>query len=214
MNWFDIVLVLTILSGTYIGLRTGLVLAAFSCLGLIIGVLLAGQFSDDLGNKLTGSISSGTIVTVISYTVIIISSFLIARSAGIIVRKIVSSLFLGFTDRLAGTILGATAGIVVAGALITGMARLTYNFELPNTSLEALSGNEFVKETSAEYLPEILNTKQFLETSLTSSSITPIFIATTDLLPNSAFGFLPSEFGLALDILEQKLEIINTPSII
>ena len=209
MNWFDIVLIIIILVGTYTGIRTGLILAAFSCMGLIMGVLLAGQFSDDLGNKLTGSISNGTVVTVISYAVIITAVFLIARSAGMIVRKIVSSLFLGFTDRLAGTILGAMAGVVVASALITGMARLTYNFDLPNTPLTNLQEIEIVKQTSAEYLPKVLNTKQFLESSLTNSSITSIFITTTELLPNSAFGFLPSEFGLALDILKEKIEEIN-----
>ena len=206
MNWLDIVLIVIIVVGAYVGLRTGLIGAAFNGIGLVIGVLLAGQLSDDLGGKLTGSISSDTVVTVISYTIIIVATLLVARFTGAMVRKVVSFLFLGFADRLGGLALGAVAGAIVAGALITGMARLTYNFEIPDVSVEGLPGGGAVPGSVIERIPQVADTRGFLEDALTDSSLTSTFIDVTDALPGSALGFVPSDFKTALDILEERIE--------
>ena len=205
MSWFDIVLIIIIVAGAYIGVRSGLIGAAFNGIGLVIGGLLAGQLSDDLGGNLTGSIPSDTVVTVISYAIIMVATLLVARFTGTIFRRVVSFLFLDFADRLGGLALGVGGGIIIAGALITGMARLTYNFEFTNNLVEGLSRGGAIPGKVVEQIPKVTDTKEFLEDALTESSLTSTFIKFTDSLPGSALGFIPSDFEAALDILEQEI---------
>ena len=49
MGWLDIVLLVIIAVAGIGGMRLGLIRAAFIVVGLLIGCLVAGQFSDDLG---------------------------------------------------------------------------------------------------------------------------------------------------------------------
>ncbi|GAI66173.1 unnamed protein product, partial [marine sediment metagenome] len=44
MNWLDIVIIVAIAIPTFIGLRMGIIKAALSLAGLIVGVILAGLY--------------------------------------------------------------------------------------------------------------------------------------------------------------------------
>ena len=46
MNWLDFIFVAIIILGAFMGLRIGLIGATFTVAGIIIGALLAGQFSE------------------------------------------------------------------------------------------------------------------------------------------------------------------------
>ena len=106
-------------------------------------------------------------------------------------------LFLGFVDRLGGLALGSVAGIAISGAVIIGMATLTYNFEAPE---ERLAGK------ALESVPQVVQAKEKLEHALIGSALVPVFIDITNGLPASALGFVPSDFRKALDVLELQTE--------
>ena len=197
MNWLDLILIAVVIVGAYVDLKTGLIGAAFTALGVILGVVLAGQLSDDVGALFADSIPNDALVTVMSYAIIIVVAVVVARIAGSIVRKIVSMLFLGFVDRLGGLALGLVSGAVVCAAIITGMAGLTYTFEIPvDGPAEKILGK----------LPQVVNSKKGLERALTESDLAPTFIAMTDPLPTSALSFIPTDFTEALDTLKEKIE--------
>ena len=196
MNWLDIVLLVILAGGGYYGLKTGLITAGFTVVGVVVGVILAGQLSDDVGERLTDSISNDTVVTIISYAIIIGLVVVAAQVAGTILRKLISILFLGWADKLGGLALGVVAGAAISGALITGMARLTYNFEVPAGGLPGQVVENFVPLADA---------KGWLEDALVGSSLVPSYIDLTDALPADALGFVPSDFQTALDILEKAI---------
>ena len=196
MNWLDIIVLLILLAGGFFGLRAGLIGASLGVGGIIAAVLLAGQISDDVGELLTDSISNDTVVTVVSYAIIIggvIAATWLARG---VLRRLVSMVFLGWADRLGGAGLGILAGAVVSGALITGMARFTYNFEVSSGGLP---------QQAYSRLP-VANAKGWLEGALTGSASAPIFVDVATAIPAGTLGLVPSDFRVALDILEKKIE--------
>ena len=223
MNWLDGVFVVVIAASAYLGLRTGLISAAFTAIGAWVGIVLAGRFSDDLGGWLTTSISNDTLVTVISFAFIVVASIMVARIAGTALRKAVGLFFLGFADPLAGAVLGALAGVILVGALITGMARLAYDFEPPVVSAEEQPGGDrpasegeasqrgervayaTLRDGAAATLIE--DTRGFVEGPLLGSFFASAFVDVVDALPGEVLGFVPSDFKDALDILEVRIEL-------
>ena len=196
MNWLDIVLLVILAAGGYYGLKTGLITAGFTVVGVVVGVLLAGQLSDDVGERLTDSISNDTVVTFISYAVIIGAVVAAAWVSGGILRKLISILFLGWVDRLGGIALGVVAGAAISGALITGLARLTYDFEAPTGGIPG---------QAVESIVPVAQAKGQLEDALVGSFLVSSYIDLTDALPADALGFVPSDFQTALDILEKRI---------
>ncbi len=132
MNWLDYVLIAIVIIGGLAGLRFGLIRAAFAAAGVLIGWLLAGQYSDDLGALFEDSLSNETVVTVISYAIIMLGALVVASIAAKFIKPLLSIFTLGLSsmvDKLGGLALGLLIGVALAGGLIVGMARLTYNFD-------------------------------------------------------------------------------------
>ena len=200
MSWLDFLVIAIIVVAAYMGMKRGLIGAAIGALGGFIGWLVAGQVSDDLGGLAGDSLPNDTWVTVISYAIIIILALVLSGFVTKIERPLLSVATLGLTsmvDRLGGLALGLILGLAISGALIVFMARLAYNFELPD---EGIAG------TVTEKIPNVEETREFVEDSLIDSTIAEAFIDLTDALPGDALGFVPSDFEAALDILEQRIE--------
>ena len=211
MNWFDFALIAVVVLGLIMGLKTGLIGAAFIALGAFLGGLLAGQLSDDIGAIFSNSLTSDTVVTVVSY-VIIMGGCLVGAS---IVKKstmpILNVLTLGLTaviDKLGGAVLGLVVGLVISLSLVIGMARLTYNFELVDTVTsgipEQIPGQ--ITQLASEGLAKVTEARGFLESTLIQSQLVPTAIDVKNLLPADTLGFVPSDFKTALEILENKVE--------
>ena len=209
MNWLDIVIIVILALALLWGMKTGLLGAVVSAVAVLVGWLLAGQYGDDVGELFGDSLSNDTLVTVVSYAIIIVASLVVARIVWRILRPILTIATLGLTgmvDKLGGLVLGLVVGVVISGALVMGMARFTYDFEVPE--IPDLSGIPGGSVTGAleERLPDPEETRQAVEDALTESAIVPVFIDITDALPADAFGFVPSDFKAALDILDKTIE--------
>ena len=70
MHWLDIILLIALVIPTFIGLRQGLIKAVLSLVGLIIGVVLAGNFYEELA-KVFGFIDNSNTANVVAYIVIL-----------------------------------------------------------------------------------------------------------------------------------------------
>lgn len=201
MNWLDIVLIIVILSAVLMGIRTGLIGAAFSMLGLTVGWVLASQFSDDLGGFVDTSVLNDTIVTVVSYLIIILLTLVASRLLWKIVRPILTVATLGLTeiiDKLGGIVLGATIGFLLTGVLIVFLGRLTYDFKTPDIP-------DFgINESLMQKVPVPTKARRNLEQALSESTIVSVFITVTDAIPGGALGFVPWDFQTSLDILEER----------
>lgn len=200
MNWFDFVIIGIVVLGAIQGMRVGLLGAAVTAIGVIIGWLIAGQLADKVGGIFDNSLTGDTIVTVVSYIVIMAVTLVIITFVWKILKPILTVVTLGMTgmvDRLGGLTLGLLFGIVMAGAAIIVVARFAYNFEVPEDG---------VTGSVAQRIPRVDDTKESVENALTDSAIVSAFIDVTDAIPGNALGFVPSDFRISLDILEKSIE--------
>ena len=191
MNWLDIVMLVFIGVGSLVGWRMRITSAVFMVLGLALGVYLAVQFSGDVAELLTDTISSQTVATVVSYGIIFLVVVVAFRILGTMIRKLMSVLVLGWVDATGGLALGFVGGAIVAGALMLGLARYAYNFQLP--SVEVIS--QF----------ERLEVRDNVEEALTGSSLVPVYLGIRDILPGDATALIPRDFSTALDILDDAV---------
>ena len=208
MNPLDIVFIVILGLGALMGMKLRLIGAAFIVLGVLVGWLLASQFSDDIGELFADSLSNDTLVTVISYAIIIVGALILANVAGKIILRVLSVFTLGLSglvDKLGGLALGLLIGVAISGAIILGLARLTYNFSVA-TIAEGIPG-QVAKQVIREE-----DVKGVLENALTGSQLVPVFIDVTDALPANALGYVPSDFKVALDILKEKIEGEQAPA--
>ena len=226
MNWLDIVLLVVLALGLYQGLKTGLIGAAILVVGAFIGWLLAGQLSDDVGAMFEDSLNSDTLVTVVSYVIIIGGTIFVAKMIGKILKPALTILTLGLAgmvDKLGGIVLGLLMGAVMASMVITGMARFAYNFTLPVPDVDLPAGvqggaqaqvlADAAKDALKDKfeLPQIEDKKEFVEDALAESTIVPIFLDVKNVLPDDAFGLIPSDFRASLEILEDAIDAQATP---
>ena len=209
MGWLDIVIIVIFIVGVLLGMKTGLIGAAVNALGVLIGWLLAGQFADDVGGLFGDSLSNDTLVTVVSYVIIIVVVLVALRIAARILRPILNIATLGLAgmvDRLGGVALGLILGFLVSGAFIIAMARFTYGLEIPEVpDLSGVSGGAIAGKLDGP-LPKVVETREAVENALAESALVPLFIDIRNALPGNALGFIPSDFKVSLDALEQRIE--------
>ena len=181
----------------------------------------------DIGGLFESSLNSDTLVTVVSYAIIIIASVVIIGFIGKIAKPILTTATLGMSgmvDKLGGLALGLVIALAIAGVFITGMARFAYNFTIQTPGVEAVApgitgtaiGGQAAAATGAltdalgdVSLPIVADKKQAVEDSLTESTIVPIFMDIQGALPADALGFIPADFAVALDILQAEINALE-----
>lgn len=118
MNWLDVVLIIGLAISVVLGIQAGLIKVAFMLVGGIIGVVLAGRYSDGLGDILSFIPGEG-VAYIIAFILIVAATVIVAMIAGMIVKKVVHILpLVGWVDRWGGGIIGLLAGAIIIGALL------------------------------------------------------------------------------------------------
>ena len=117
MNWLDIVIIVLIAIPTLIGLKIGIIKAALSLAGVILGTILAGHYYAALAEQLT-FISQANLAKIAAFAIILIGVMLIAGVLAAVLKWIVSAVMLGWVNRLGGAIFGFLLGAVFCGALL------------------------------------------------------------------------------------------------
>ena len=85
------------------GLRNGLIVAIFSIVGWILGIIAAFKFADVAGGYLQGSVNlSPRILYIISFIVVFLLVMLLVNLGAKLVEKTVELALLGWVNRLGG----------------------------------------------------------------------------------------------------------------
>jgi uncharacterized membrane protein required for colicin V production len=205
MNWLDFVLIVVLIIGFLYGLKTGLIGAAFMAIGVIVGWQFASHYAANLGSALSSSISNDTVVSFIAYAAIIIAGIVVAGIVGKFVKPFLTVFTLGMSamvDKLGGLVLGLILAGFLSGAAILGLARLAYNFEIPDKPAEGIAG------TVADKLPipGTLEIKEGLQDALVESSFVRSFVSVVDKIPGNAIGFVPNDFEVSVQILKDEID--------
>ena len=122
MNWLDIVIIVLIAIPTFIGLSRGLIKAILSLVGVIVGIILAGQYHAALGEQLT-FISQPNVASIVGFAIILIGVMIIAAVIASLLKWIVSVVMLGWVNRLGGAVFGFLLGVIFCSALLAIWAK-------------------------------------------------------------------------------------------
>ena len=138
MNWLDIAIIIVITILTLIGLRTGIIRAAATAVGIVVGAILASRFYLALSGALSIVIQNETWAKTVSFILIYVLALAAITIVGSMIRRVSSSLlFLGWLDGLVG---GALGFLVGAGILSVIMSVLG--------SFEGLGMSEAIKKST------------------------------------------------------------------
>ena len=218
MNWLDVVVLVTWAVGLIVGWKLGLFGAVFVTGGAFLGVLLASRFSDDVADLLTESVSSDTLATVIAYVAILLAVGLATAILRAVVKGVFSKALLGWIDPVGGMTLGLLAGILLAGAFVSVLAR--YSSDLP-TELSDEARRELIEQAYEPGLKDSLGyaaegalatvldrsgVQQKLRNSLVDSNMVGVYLKARDIVPGAGFGLVPEDFDLALALLKVEIE--------
>ena len=211
MNLFDVTLLAMLLICALTGIRVGLIKATFSAAAAILGWLLAAQYSSDIAKIFGDSLQSHTIFTVVFYSIIVIAAVAISPKITKIVKPLLAFLTLGLSsmvDRLGGLLLGVVMGIAICSTIILGISRITYDFEVSDLTDNipdfGQTNTQMYKVVEiGENVVNVKDAKEGMETFLSESKVVSLFIKVTNSLPNNALGFVPTDFNVALELLDE-----------
>lgn len=117
MNWLDIIIIIILAVSVFSGVKSRIIKLAFMVVGVIIGVVLAGHFSNSLGAVLP--ISNKGTAGVVSFAIILIAVLIVAAILAWVIKWAVKAVMLGWVNALGGGILGLILGFMFCGAVLT-----------------------------------------------------------------------------------------------
>ena len=188
MNFIDIAIIVFMLLSMYWGVKTGLVLRQER------GVGHDGEVVDDE--------SLDSLITTLSYIFVVGASIVTTRSILKLIKPastIIDLLTLGL-NRLIGAILGLILGLAISCIVISGLARITYDFTVIEDISQNIDQTEIIE--TEEIIATIYGTQSDIENALLESTAVPIIIFILDLNPIE----IPGDFLATIEILDSKLD--------
>lgn len=119
MNWVDIVIIIVIAIPALMGWRKGVISLVFTLIGVIAGIILAGQLWDTLAPMIP--VDDEGVQKLLAFVVIFAVVMVVAMVAAKFLKALLTVLLLGWVDKVAGLGIGAIGGAFAATALISAM---------------------------------------------------------------------------------------------
>ena len=123
MNGLDIAILVLIAIPTLICLRIGIIKAVLSLVGVVLGIILAGQFYVALSEQLA-FISQDNLAKIAAFAIILIGVMLIATVTASLLKLVTSFVMLGWVDHLGGAVLGFATGALLISAVLATLVNL------------------------------------------------------------------------------------------
>lgn len=112
MNWLDAVIILLIIWLTYAAFQAGFIREIITMMAVILGVVLAGLFYQDLAEDVLVFIDNETLASITGFGIIFLAMVLAGQLLGLILKPTAHFLQLGIFDQLAGAAFGFAKAIV------------------------------------------------------------------------------------------------------
>jgi membrane protein required for colicin V production len=124
VNWLDIIIVIILGFSTFMGFKQGFVTGLLSLIGIIVGVVLASNFYEPLGNVL-GFINNEAAANIFAFIIIVgLVMALMAILAGLI-KALLNAIMLGWIDHIGGGVFGFVMSFLSISALLAIIVKYT-----------------------------------------------------------------------------------------
>jgi len=208
MNVLDWILIVAFAATAFWGYKTGLVSAVLNAAAIYVGMFLSGLFAGQVLSLIWDGVESQAVSTAIGYVIIFVGAFIASRIVASMIKKALKVTFMGRTDSLGGIVIGLVAGVLIAGGIMTVVARYSFVEDVEATGIgvgdimtdgtegitDKITGNTiaFAKNLGQDKGRDLL-----LESTIVPSLIDIRSIVT---------AFAPAEFGESLELLEQAID--------
>ena len=208
MNVLDWILIVAFAATAFWGYKTGLVSAVLNAAAIYVGMFLSGLFAGQVLSLIWDGVESQAVSTAIGYVIIFVGAFIASRIVASMIKKALKVTFMGRTDSLGGIVIGLVAGVLIAGGIMTVVARYSFVEDVEATEIgvgdimtdgtegitDKITGNTiaFAKNLGQDKGRDLL-----LESTIIPSLIDIRSIVT---------AFAPAEFGESLELLEQAID--------
>ncbi|HIM59954.1 MAG TPA: CvpA family protein [Dehalococcoidia bacterium] len=203
MNVFDWVLILVFALTALWGYKTGLIDAALNAITIYVGLFLSGLFAARVLSLFWDGVESESVSTAIGYVIIFVTVFIASRIVSGIIKKALKITFMGWVDNLGGIVIGLVAGMLIAGGVMTVAARYTYIIPENTDDLTSAGIQDMIQQAAENYVEQGARDK--LDGFLTESQLVPSLLG----LRGVVIEFAPEDFGVALDILESRIDEVD-----
>ena len=203
MNVFDWVLILVFALTALWGYKTGLIDAALNAITIYVGLFLSGLFAARVLSLFWDGVESESVSTAIGYVIIFVTVFIASRIVSGIIKKALKITFTGWGDNLGGIVIGLVAGMLIAGGVMTVAARYTYIIPENTDDLTSAGIQDMIQQAAENYVEQGARDK--LAGFLTKSQLVPSLLG----LRGVVIEFAPEDFGVALDILESRIDEVD-----
>ena len=200
MNVFDWVLISVFALTALWGYKTGLIDAALNAITIYVGLFLSGLFAARVLSLFWDGVESESVSTAIGYVIIFVTVFIASRIVSGIIKKALKITFTGWVDNLGGIVIGLVAGMLIAGGVMTVAARYTYIIPENTDDLTSAGIQDMIQQAAENYVEQGARDK--LDGFLTVSQLVPSLLR----LRGVVIEFAPEDFGVALDILESRID--------
>jgi len=126
MNWLDAVILIALIGFTFAAFRSGLIREVVTLVAVVVGVLVAGHYYDDLADDVLLFIKNDKAAKVIAFLALFGSVALLGQLAAFLMKQVVSMLLLGWVDHLAGGAFGLLKGLVLVELFLMLFATYPY----------------------------------------------------------------------------------------
>ena len=126
MNWLDAVIVITLIGFTVAAFRAGLIREVVTLVAVVVGILVAGHYYDDLADDVLLFIKNDKAAKVIAFLSLFGSIALLGQLAALLIKQAVSMLLLGWLDHVAGVMFGLLKGLVLVELFLIVFATYPY----------------------------------------------------------------------------------------
>jgi uncharacterized membrane protein required for colicin V production len=183
------------------GYKAGLINLLVNTVAIYVGLFFSGLFAGRILSLIWDGVESKAISTAIGYVIIFIGVFLASRIAVSIINKTTKSFSsqMGWGNKLGGILIGLFAGILIAGGLMTAGARYTYSLPQSTANQSTDSIQLMIENVARNYVEGSVREK--LDNWLIESQIVPSLLN----LRGFVIEFAPDDFGVSLDILENRI---------
>ena len=203
MNVFDWVLILVFALTALWGYKTGLIDAALNAITIYVGLFLSGLFAARVLSLFWDGVESESVSTAIGYVIIFVTVFIASRIVSGIIKKALKITYTGWVDNLGGIVIGLVAGMLIAGGVMTVAARYTYIIPENTDDLTSAGIQDMIQQAAENYVEQGARDK--LDGFLTESQLVPSLLG----LRGVVIEFAPEDFGVALDILESRIDKVD-----
>ncbi len=118
MNWLDLVIVLLIAFFVVTAFSAGLIRELVTLVSVVVGVIMAGLFYDDLARDVLSFIDDEAAARAVAFLLLLGAVYLAGQLIAIMLKQVAAVLLLGWADRIGGALFGILKGLIVVEALL------------------------------------------------------------------------------------------------